>query len=173
MGSAKNLVLSLVAVLGMVLVLVLLVPRVTAVNGPAVDVHATAVQVAADSGWPVEEAVGLPQGWSAVSVRYTGNATGTMTWHAGYQTPSGTFVAVEQARDADRAWISAQTDGAAPTGTTQAGGRTWTTYERDGTTLNSMLAAPDGAGGLTTLLTGTASFADLRVVAEHLRPVTG
>ncbi len=62
MGSAKNLVYSLAAVLGMVAVLVLIVPRVSSVSGPPVDVHATAVDVQERTGWPIVEPVGLPEG---------------------------------------------------------------------------------------------------------------
>ena len=64
MGSTKNLVISLLAVLGMVAVLILIVPRVSSVGGPEVDIHATAVDVQQRTDWPIVEAVGLPDGWT-------------------------------------------------------------------------------------------------------------
>lgn len=172
MGSAKNLVLSLAAVVGMVLVLVLIVPRVSSVSGPPVDVHATAVDVKARTGWPIVEAVALPQGWTTTSARFVRTTDGFSTWHAGYQTPSGTYVAVEQAMDPSSTWVEAQTNRAPSTGTLEAGGRTWTKYERDSKVQNSLVDDPKTAGELATLITGTASFEDMAQFVDHLRPVT-
>ena len=172
MGSAKNLVYSLAAVLGMVAVLVLIVPRVSSVSGPPVDVHATAVDVKERTGWPIVEAVGLPEGWSATSARFVRTTGGFSTWHAGYQTPSGTYVAVEQTVDPTRAWIESQTNRAPTVGTLEAGGRTWTMYERDTKVQNSLVDAPEGEGELTTLLTGTATFDELEEFVSYLQPVT-
>ena len=164
--------LSLVTVLGMVAVLVLVVPRVNSVSGPPVDVHATAVDVQERSGWPIVEAVGLPDGWTTTSARYVRTTDGFMTWHAGYQTPSGTYVAVEQAMDPSRQWLEAQTNRAPRIGTLEAGGRTWTKYERDTKVQNSLVDDPDGEGRLTTLVTGTASFEEMAEFVTYLEPVT-
>lgn len=171
MGSTKNLLLSLAAVLGMVAVLVLIVPRVNSVSGPPVDVHAVAVDVKERSGWPIVEAVGLPEGWTTTSARYVRTTDAFMTWHAGYQTPDGTYVAVEQTRDPSRAWIDAQTNRAPKAGTVEAAGRTWTRYERDTKVQNSLLHEPQTPGELTTLITGTASFEVMEQFATYLRPV--
>ncbi len=172
MGSTKNLVLSLLAVLGMVAVLVLIVPRVSSVSGPPVDVHATAVDVKERSGWPIVEAVGLPEGWTTTSARYVRTTDGFMTWHAGYQTPSGTYVAVEQTMDPSAKWVEAQTNRAPKIGTLEAGGRTWTKYERDTKVQNSLLDDPETSGDLTTLVTGTASFEEMADFVTYLQPVT-
>lgn len=171
MGSAKNLVYSLAAVLGMVAVLVLIVPRVSSVSGPPVDVHAAAVDVQERTGWPIVEPVGLPEGWNATSARYTVATAGFPTWHAGYQTPSGTYVAVEQTMDPTREWIESQTNRAPKVGTLEAAGRTWTMYERDTKVQNSLVDAPEGEGVLTTLVTGTATFEEMEQFVETLQPV--
>ncbi|MBD3782874.1 MAG: DUF4245 domain-containing protein [Micrococcales bacterium] len=173
MGSTKNLVLSLLAVLGMVLVLVLLVPRVDSVGGPPVDVHAKALEVAKSSGWPIVEPVGLPDGWTPTSVRYVPVTDGFRTWHVGYRTPSGTFVAVEQTKDPSRAWVAAQTNRAPREGTVDIAGRTWDKYVRDNKVQNSLLSVPpSGSGELATLVTGTATFEDMTTYVEHLQPVS-
>lgn len=172
MGSTKNLVLSLLAVIGMVLVLILLVPRVDRVGGPPVDVHVKALEVKEQSGWPIVEPVGLPSGWSPTSVRYVGVTDGFMTWHVGYETPSGTFVAVEQTQDPSRAWIAAQTNRAPREGTLDVAGRTWEKFVRDNKVQNSLLSVPaTGSGELATLVTGTASFEDMATYIESLQPV--
>ena len=97
---------------------------------------------------------------------------GFSTWHAGYQTPSGTYVAVEQTMDPTPLWVEAQTNRAPKTGTLEAGGRTWTKYERDTKVQNSLVDDPQAPGELTTLVTGTASFEEMAEFVEHLQPVT-
>ncbi len=173
LGSAKNLVYSLLAVLGMTAVLVLMVPRVSSVSGPPVDVHASAVAVTDETGWPVVEPVGLPDGWSPTSVRYVRTTGDAMTWHVGYQTPSGTFVAVEQTQDASDEWVAAQTNRAPSEGTMEVAGLTWTKLVRDNKVQNSLLNRPEAAGELTTLITGTAGFDDMALFIEHLEPAVG
>ncbi len=172
MGSAKNLVLSLAAVVGMVLVLIMIVPRVSSVSGPPVDVHAVGVDTLARTGWPIVEAVGLPEDWSTTSARFVRTTDGFSTWHAGYQTPSGTYVAVEQTMDPTPTWVEAQTNRAAKTGTLDAGGRTWVKYVRDNKVQNSLVDDPQAPGQLTTLITGTASFEEMAQFVDHLQPVT-
>ena len=104
---------------------------------------------------------------------------GFSTWHAGYQTPSGTYVAVEQTMDPTREWVEAQTNRAPKIGTLEAGGRTWTKYERDTKVQNSLVDDPQAPGELTTLVTGTASFeemadfVDLPPAGHSLTPVAG
>ncbi|MGL4744167.1 MAG: DUF4245 domain-containing protein [Dermatophilaceae bacterium] len=170
LGSAKNLVYSMLAVVGMTAVLVLVVPRVNSVSGPPVDVAATAAQVQRDTGWPVAVAVGLPDGWRETSARYSRTTRDVMAWHAGYQTPEGDYIAVEQALDPARGWVAAQTNQASREGSVEIGGRIWVKLVRDTKTQNSLVAEPAAPGELTTLVTGTASFDDMAELIGYLRP---
>ncbi|HYN28448.1 MAG TPA: DUF4245 domain-containing protein [Dermatophilaceae bacterium] len=171
MGSAANMVRSMLVVGGLVLLLIVLVPRVTSVSGPPVDVAATAATVARDSGRTVLVATGLPEGWTETSARYVRSTDGLMTWHAGYRTPEDTYVAVEQTVDATQQWVDAQTNRARRVGEVTAGGRTWVTYARDGKVQNSMLDRRTGAGEATTLVTGTADFDVMTDFVGYLREV--
>jgi hypothetical protein len=159
-------------VTAMTAVLVLVVPRVSSVSGPPVDIAATAAQVQGDTGWPIVTAEGLPEQWRETSARYTRTTDGVMAWHAGYQTPSGTYVAVEQALDPAPGWVSAQTNRSPREGTLDVDGRTWLKYVRDTKTQNSLVAEPDAPGELTTLVTGTASFEEMADFIGYLEPVT-
>ena len=171
MGSTKNLVYSLLAVLGMVAVLVLMVPRVETVGGPPVDVAAEATQVREESGWDIVAPQGLPEGWVPTSVRYVRTTGDFMTWHVGYRTPRDTYVAVEQTMDPTREWVAAQTNRAPEDGTTEIAGRTWTRFVRDTKVQNSLLDMPaTGSGELTTLVTGDADFDDMAIFVQALRP---
>lgn len=171
MGSVKNLVRSLLVILALMAALVLVVPRVSSVGSPTVDVHPVAVDVAERTGWPVLEAVGLPKGWTGTSARYVRGTAGFSTWHAGYRTPDGTYVAVEQTMNPSKKWIEAQTNRAPRIGEVEAGGLTWVAYERDVKVQNSLLHTPaNPATELTTLITGTASFEEMKAFAGYLKP---
>ncbi len=172
LGSVPNMLRSLAAVLGLVLVLILMVPRVSSISRPPVDVHSSAVAVVGDTGWPIEEPRGLPAGWNATAVRFVRSTDGLMTWHAGYQTPTGDYVAIEQTKGATPGWLEAETNRAPIVGHTTVGGRTWTQYRRPDKTQNSLVAGPSGSADLTTVITGTGTFAELAAFAEHLIVVT-
>ncbi|EAQ00092.1 putative secreted protein [Janibacter sp. HTCC2649] len=172
MGSTPNMVRSLLVIGALMALIWFMTPRVNTLGGPVVDVHGTAVQVAKDSGWPISEAVDLPKDWKTTSARYVKGTDGLMTWHAGYQAPSGNYVAVEQTRDATQVWVDAQTNRARRIGELQIGDTTWLKYERGAKVQNSLLDRRKESGAMTTLLTGTGTFDELKFVAEHLGPVT-
>jgi hypothetical protein len=162
---------SLLVIGTLVAALIAIVPRVNQVSQPPVDVAGASVEIAKKSGWPISRPEGLPQGWKATSVRYVRSTDGLMTWHAGYQSPTGNYVALEQTKGATQGWIEAQTNRAREIGQLESGGITWTKFERGGKVQNSLLSKGAGAGDLTTLVTGTGSFDELAVFAASLRPV--
>ena len=53
----------------------------------------------------------------------------------------------------------------------RGGGRTWTRYERDTKVQNSLLDDPQTSGDLTTLVTGTATFEEMAEFVTYLEPV--
>jgi hypothetical protein len=67
--------------------------------------------------------------------------------------------------------VEAQTNRAPRVGTLEAGGRTWTRYERDTKVQNSLLDDPQTSGDLTTLVTGTATFEEMAEFVTYLEPV--
>lgn len=170
MGSSANLVRSLLAILAAMAVLFFMVPRVNSVNGPPVDIHTEAVAAAELSGLPFVEAVGLPEGWRPTSARYVRSTSELMTWHAGYQTPTGTYVAIEQTKKATVKWVGAQTSRAVPSGTISIGGKDWTRYIREFKVQNSLLNKPADPNELTWLVTGDASFEEMQTFIGYLQP---
>lgn len=162
---------SLLVVGALVAALIAIVPRVNTVSQPPVNVAAAAVEIARESGWGISQPVGLPEGWQATSVRFVRSTDGLQTWHAGYQSPSGNYVALEQTQDPTQGWIEAQTNRAKRTGEVEAAGTTWTTFERSPKIQRSLLATTETADGLATLITGTGTFEELKTFAETLEPV--
>ena len=171
-ASWQSMVLSLAVVVGIVFVLLLLVPRVNSVTQPPLDVGLGARAAAGQLAFPPSVPTGLPPEWRATSVRTARSTAGVLMWHAGYQTPSQEYAAVQQGRDAPAEWVEAQTNRAPKIGTLEAGGRTWTKYERDTKVQNSLLDDPETSGDLTTLVTGTASFEEMADFVTYLQPVT-
>ena len=170
-GSAANMVRSLLVIGALVAVLVAVVPRVNSISQPPVDVAAASVEIARESGWPIAVPEGLPEGWKPTSVRYVRSTDGLMTWHAGYQSPTGNYVALEQTQGATPRWIEAQTNRAREIGQVDIEGTSWTQFERGGKVQNSLLDRGSGPQDLTTLVTGTGTFEELAAFAAALQPV--
>lgn len=168
LGSVPNMIRSLVVVGAIMALLLLMVPRVNTVSQPPVDVTGNARSVVESSGLPIEVAKGLPAGWVPTSVRWVRGTDGLQTWHVGYQSPAGTYVAVEQTKGATEAWVRAQVNRAPETGRRTVAGRTWVEHVREDKVQNSLVEQATSPDGLTTVVTGTGSFDELVLVVEHL-----
>lgn len=172
-GSAANIVRSTVVVAAIVAVIFFAVARPNAVTPQTVDVPVAAQGHAASAGEPFSYPVGLPEGWQATSVRYIRSAADTIMWHAGYTTPDGQYVAIQQAVDGPKEWINVQTNNGARVGTvTSKDGREWTQLDREGKIQRSLVNDPDKKGELTTIITGTGTFDQLMEFANHLEQAT-
>ena len=172
LGSVPNMVRSLVVVLGIVLVIIFMIPRTGSVPRPAIDVTANAAAIAGSTGWAVEAPVGLPDGWRPTAARYDTTNQPVPTWFVGYQTPSGAYAALSQGAKTDAEWLAGVTGRGARTGERSIGGRTWVEYARADGTQNSLVDEPSTAGGLTTVVSGTAGWDELAALAGALRPVS-
>ena len=173
LGSLPNMLRSVLVIVVVMGVFFLMVPRVNSISQPPVDVMGNAVSVEDTSGWPIEVPRGLPEGWQATAVRYVRGTNGLMTWHVGYQSPAGTYVALEQTKGATNDWVRAQTNRAPAGDPVTIEGTAWTPYVRADKVQNSLVDRPADASALTTVVTGTGSFAELTAFVEHLEPVAG
>jgi len=115
------------------------------------------------AAYPVAAPQGLPDAWKATSVRYQDQPSGA--WHLGFQDPGGQYVAIEQSTLRASEFIDEVTQGAQETKVTQdIGGQKWQRYT--GGRYDALVLKDKGA---TTLVAGTASFAQLTKMAEALR----
>ena len=172
MGSLRNMIISMVIVLGFVVVWVAMVPRPNSITQPPVDVGTVARQVRAETHWPILQPRGLPDGWRATSVRFVRSTDGLMTWHAGYQSPDGNYVALEQTQGATRTWVEAETNRGRDEGTLQVAGGTWTKVDRKDKVQFSLVRRGRGPKDLTTIVTGTAPYDELAAFAARLQRVS-
>ena len=163
--SAADMVRTMAVVVGVVVVLVLLVPRPNEVTQPAADVPSAAQRASQRLGVPVAVPAGLPAGWTATSARVQTGTDGVLTWHVGYLTPAGQAAGVIQGAQPTAAWEGAQVIDGAQRGSTAIDGRTWVLRSRpDRGITNYVLRRPE----LTTIVTGRAPVADLTLLARSL-----
>jgi Protein of unknown function (DUF4245) len=178
LGSLRSMIISMVVILVAVLAWVAMVPRVSEVSQPAVDVTSAAVQVRRETGWAISQPR-LPAGWKATNVRLSA-VDGARTWHAGYLSPDGQYVSIDQtlATGASQGWVTAVTSNGQGEGTLSAAGTTWRKLSSRGTVQRSLLSGASGLSrskALTTVLSGTAPYAQLAEFAGTLQvvPVPG
>ncbi|MGN8024757.1 DUF4245 family protein [Microbacterium sp. 22242] len=139
----RALIAALIATVGVVLIIVLLVPRGDVTSVPGVDLHGAAknAQSTMDrpvlvpvlpSNWRVNKAVlvdGKPAVWDITAAPEAADARG--------------YAHIAQAFDADASWALTPLHGTAPKGTISIGGRSWDQYE---------LPSPDQSGNITDAL---------------------
>ena len=169
MGTLPAMVVSMVVILAAVVAWMALVPRVSEINQPALDVTSVARQVRGETSWQISQAQ-LPAGWKATSVRFTPAGDGLRTWHVGYLSPEGNYISIDQTQAATDVWVAAETANGKAEGTVAAGGATWQKLSSPSTLQRSLLSKGSG-DGLTTVLSGTAPYTQLVQFAETLAPV--
>jgi len=172
LGSLRSLIISMVVIMVAVLAWVAMVPRVSEINQPAVDVSSVARQVRQETGWAISQPV-LPAGWKATNVRFETAADGVRTWHAGYLSPDGQYLSIDQtaAAGGSDSWISDRTSRGRTEGTLAAAGKTWLKLSAPDILQRSLVSKGTSAPDLATVLSGTAPYAQLARFAEALRPV--
>jgi hypothetical protein len=169
--TVNNLVLSLLATVGMVLILVLLVPRSDAPQNRDVDFAAVAAQV--QTGLPDSLLVPeLPSGWSANAAQWRlGGSDKIPSWYIGLITAKTEFIGLTQALGANSSWLADELQDAPVAGTVTIAGITWDVYrntapEDDRGNFESALVTTSGDS--TYLLVGTSDDEELAVLAESV-----
>lgn len=161
-----NLVLALLASLGIVLLLVVVVVR-PEVEPRTVDFRA----VGADAQTAVEEALAvpdLPADWRANRAELVSDpADGVTRWAIGFLTPGGAYIGLVQGIEANDSWLAGEVRSARAEGTERIGGLTWDRYDRrdvdDPGNVEFALVTTTGAS--TIVLGGTATEAEFAFLA--------
>ena len=120
--------------------------------------------------YPVVAPAGLPLSWSPVSSAVAlggANGPGTATWHLGFATPSGTLASVEQSDAAAAAFVRRMTNSGTPAPAARIAGLLWRASANADRGQRSLYRT--GLDGSTLVVTGNASWAQLRVLAASLR----
>ena len=128
--TQNNLILSLLACLGMVAVIVLAVPRPTTSLIPHVDYKTVASQAASTSNLPIV-APALPGAkWYSNAARFTAKpADGVANWYMGFVGPKEEYLGLTQGFGANPTWTLLQLEGDIPSGTVSISGTKWVIWQ--------------------------------------------
>ncbi|MEY3846861.1 MAG: hypothetical protein RJA66_1128 [Actinomycetota bacterium] len=127
--TVNNLVLALLASLGVMLALVLVVPRDDSNRIQSVDYKAIAAEAQASSGQQII-APELPADWWSNSARWTAKpADGVQNWYSGFVGPKNQYIGLTQAFGINPTWLAFQLKNSAKTGTQAIGDYAWDIYE--------------------------------------------
>ena len=163
-GTVADMLRTLAVILGCVAVLVLIVPRPNEVRQPDVDAAGAARTARASLGFEPAVPAGLPAGWAARRSEVQVGTDRVRMWSLQYWTGRG-YASVRQARGATPGWEARQVTDGREDGTVTVAGREWVVRSRTDRGITSWVLR---AGGLTTVVTGTASAAELETLASHL-----
>lgn len=145
-----------------------LVPRHSGKNEvEPTDYTASVASARRAAPYPVLAPRHAPTGWKPTSVRYRPDARGGPTWHAGFLTGDGEYAAVEQGTYRASGFAKKKSQGAEPTSRHERiHGQNWTRWVGGGHGYRALVIRGHGA---TTVVTGTASFSELKKLAGSLR----
>ena len=124
-----NLLLSLGATIGVMLILILAVPRDDSNRVQSVDYKQLAAQAAPQAPGALLVPT-IPVDWYSNSARFrSASQDGVATWYAGFVGPNSEFIALTQGFDLNQTWLQIQLEANKPTGEVTLGDKTWKIFE--------------------------------------------
>lgn len=128
--TVVNLVLALVATLGIVLVTILVVPRDDSNRIKPVDYVAAAMAAEESSRLNIIAPAVLPEGWWANQAKWSEKAAdGVKVWKVGFVGPQNQYIGVTQAFDVNPTWVALQLSGFEKYVYTYGGDDGWQFYQ--------------------------------------------
>ncbi|QKG22093.1 DUF4245 domain-containing protein [Actinomadura verrucosospora] len=159
------------ACLLLVLAIFVITPRDNKEVLQTVDYSAQLWALRSDAPYTAYAPEGLPPHWRPTSSRLSGLDTGgkqPVAWHLGFVTPKGEYAAFELSNEKADQFVPRMATSSKPVGEQQVGGAAWTQYHRNDKKANTLARTlPDG---VSLVVTGTASYEELAVLAGSLKP---
>jgi Protein of unknown function (DUF4245) len=126
--------------------------------------------------YPVLAPAGLPASWQPVSSGLAvggANGAGTVTWQLGFVTPDGSLASLEETNAKAAAFIRRMTNDGTALAVLHQARQTWYLSSTPARGQRSIyFTSPPGAPGPTVVVTGNATWAQLRELAASLRLLT-
>ncbi len=155
-------------------VVVVAIPAPHAAEPVTVGYRGDEAKLARLAPYPAVAPAGLPASWQPVSSGLAvggANGAGTVTWQLGYLTPDGALASLEETNARATAFVRRMTNDGTPLAPARLAGQTWSLSATPAREQRSMyLTSP---AGFTIVVTGNATWAELRELAASLRPVAG
>ncbi|MFD0905383.1 DUF4245 domain-containing protein [Actinomadura sediminis] len=162
--------LAMGASLILALMIYVVTPRADEQILPTVDYGSQLWVMRNDAPFTVRAPEGLPAGWRPTSSRVhglDGEDGGPVAWHLGFVTPNDHYAALEQSNEKASEYVPRMTNSSKPLGTMRVAGHTWKKYHRADKKANSL--ARTLPGGVSLVVTGTAPYEELAVLAGSLK----
>jgi len=170
-ATLRGTVAALGCLLGTALIVVA-VPAPHAAGPVPVSYRGDLTQLAALAPYPAVAPAGLPASWQPVSSLLTvggANGAGTVTWHLGFMSPDGSLASLEETNAAAAGFIRRMTNSGTALPPIRLASQTWNVSATPSRGQRSMyLTSP---AGFTVVVTGNATWAELRELAASLRLV--
>jgi hypothetical protein len=149
---------SMAVIVGIAALLVFLVPRPNRVPERPIDLGSAVSTAQTQLGFRPAAPADLPDGWLLRAADVRGDVEGIPTWHLVYVTPSGRYAGLDQAKGPTPEWVDRKVGDAPKTGRRRISGVDWVDRSRpDESAAGYVLTR----GGVTTVLSGTATLAEL------------
>ena len=155
-------------------VVVVAIPAPHAAEPVTISYRGDLAKLARLAPYPAVAPVGLPTSWQPVSSGLAvggANGTGTVTWQLGYMTPHGLLASLEETNASAGAFVRRMTNDGTPVAPARLDGQTWSLSATPSRGQRSMYVT--SPAGFTLVVTGNATWAQLRELAASLRPVAG
>lgn len=156
-------VLSLVVVLAAIGVVLALTWRPAPDPVRVIDPTPELTLARAQAGYPVVYPADLDASWRSTSARWeiTPASTPDPAWHVGFVTPEDAYAQIGQSASEDPSYVEQQIAGAKPSGE-------WEGWLRYDSADQRALVRVDG--GVTLVVSGTAPWPTLQLLAQRLSP---
>ena len=155
-------------------VVVVAIPAPHAAEPVTISYRGDLAKLARLAPYPAVAPVGLPASWQPVSSGLAvagANGAGTVTWQLGYMTPDGSLTSLEETNASAGAFVRRMTNDGTPVAPARVDGRTWSLNQTPARGQRSMYVT--SPAGFTVVVTGNATWAELRELAASLHPVAG
>jgi Protein of unknown function (DUF4245) len=122
--------------------------------------------------YPAVAPAGLPASWQPVSSGLAvggANGAGTVTWYLGFMTPDGALAALEESNASAAGFVRRMTNDGTLLPPTRLDGQAWRLSATPSRGQRSMYLT--STAGFTVVVTGNATWSELRELAGSLRPV--
>ncbi|MDN5766416.1 MAG: DUF4245 domain-containing protein [Humibacillus sp.] len=172
MGSMSNMLRSMFVIGLFVLALVAVIPRISAVDRPAIDAAGKASQTASLTTWPIEMPTGLGKGWVPTVATYAAGIDKVPTFTTVWTTPSGADIAFKQAAGATGPWLAQSVNNGTLAGSATVAGRTFERYDDAARQQLSYVLRGTGKTEPTLVATSTAPESELKTFVAALEQVT-
>ena len=156
-------------------VIVVAIPMPHAAESAAISYRGDLTSLVRQAPYLALAPAGLPASWVPVSSGLAvggANGAGTVTWSLGYMTPGGSLASLEETNASAAAFIRRMTNDGTALGPARLAERTWTLASTPSRGQRSLYYT-SVAGGFTLVVTGNATWAQLRELAASLHPAAG